>query len=249
MSYDCEYDRSASPDEKQRCTPPVIEQRTPVVEEDKCTEDTWECGDWGECSQDGVQTRDCRMSYDCEYTRSTSPETTQRCTPKCTEDIWECGDWSECSQDGVQTRDCRMSYDCEYDRSASPDEKQSCTPPRIVLYPDLSIISMAANTDITAGDSVSFYGAIENKGTGDAAASTAYIYIDGKAIGRVDVASMVAGGQSRWSAPSVWTATAGAHTYQVCLDGPNTLAESDETNNCVSGRMSVAEATTTRIGR
>lgn len=46
-----------------------------------CTEDTWKCYDWSECSSSGSQTRTCYKTFDCSVISTPSPKTTQSCTP------------------------------------------------------------------------------------------------------------------------------------------------------------------------
>lgn len=236
MSYDCEYVRSATPTQTQSCTP-------------RCTEDTWECGDWSECSESGTQDRTCRLSSDCEYVSDPSPDTRQSCTPRCAEDTWDCTDWSDCSERGEQTRTCRLSDDCEYDRSVAPDEAQSCTPREtepeevVTRNPDLTVTSLTYDpVSITDGDSVTFYATINNQAEGDASASTAYLYVDGRVQGSLSTRTIVSGANQSLTWSSVWTATVGDHTVQVCADALDVLDETDETNNCSSVRITVAEA-------
>ena len=237
MSYDCPTARTATPTQTQSCTP-------------TCTEDTWECGDWSDCSESGTQDRTCRMSDDCRYASTPSPDTRQSCAPTCTEDTWECEDWSDCSDSGEQTRTCRMSYDCENDRSATPDQTQSCTPrepdpepEEVTRNPDLTITSLTYDpASVTDGDSVTFYATIYNQAEGDAGASTAYLYIDGRLQGSLSTRTIVSGASQSLTWSSVWPATAGDYTAQVCSDALDVIVETDETNNCSSVRITVAEA-------
>ncbi len=98
------------------------------LEPEACTEDTWECGDWDTCSIEGIETRSCSLTDDCDLVESEEPETTQSCTPACTEDTWECGDWDTCSIDGIETRSCSLIDDCDLVESEEPETTQSCTP-------------------------------------------------------------------------------------------------------------------------
>lgn len=47
--------------------------------ETKCTQDTWQCGSWGTCSPQGIQTRDCSKTFDCSSIETSSPATSQYC--------------------------------------------------------------------------------------------------------------------------------------------------------------------------
>jgi len=190
------------------------------------------------------------MSDDCRYASTPSPDTRQSCAPTCTEDTWECEDWSDCSDSGEQTRTCRMSYDCENDRSATPDQTQSCTPrepdpepEEVTRNPDLTITSLTYDpASVTDGDSVTFYATIYNQAEGDAGASTAYLYIDGRLQGSLSTRTIVSGASQSLTWSSVWPATAGDYTAQVCSDALDVIVETDETNNCSSVRITVAEA-------
>lgn len=236
LSDDCRYVDTPSPDTRQSCTM-------------RCTEDTWTCGDWSECSESGTQDRTCRLSDDCRYAITPSPDTRQSCTPTCTEDIWDCDGWSDCSESGEQTRTCRMSYDCENDRSATPDETQRCIPSESDLEPgeitrnsDLTITSLTYDpTSITDGDSVTFYATVYNQAEGDASASTAYLYIDGRLQGSLSTRTIVSRASQSLTWTSIWPATAGDYTAQVCADTLDVLVETDETNNCSTVRIIVAE--------
>lgn len=46
-----------------------------------CTEDTWTCGEWGECSSEGKQTRTCTITFDCSNLDTPQPAREQTCTP------------------------------------------------------------------------------------------------------------------------------------------------------------------------
>lgn len=230
MSYDCPDARTATPAQTQSCTP-------------RCTEDTWDCGDWSACSTDGSQNRTCRMSYDCPDARTATPTQTQSCTPRCTADTWDCGNWSDCSEVGEQTRSCRLSNDCQYVDSTSPEQSQRCTPVVVTRYPDLTVSSVTYDpASITDGDSVTFYARINNQGEGGADASTAYLYIDGRVQGSLSVRTLVSGSTQSLTWSSIWPAIVGDHTYQVCVDAGGVLTETNENNNCTSGRLTVAEA-------
>jgi hypothetical protein len=64
----------------------VVEEEEEAVVEEVCDEDTWECGDWSECSAEGSQTRSCRMTNDCSEVSDRSPDTQQSCTPPVVEE-------------------------------------------------------------------------------------------------------------------------------------------------------------------
>ena len=110
------------------------------TEVQECTEDTWECNDWSECSSSGIQTRTCEITNDCVVVETESPNVTQSCTPpsspgdtssdisSCTADIWTCTDWGSCSLNGIKTRTCEMTVNCSLVNTPSPDTSLSCTP-------------------------------------------------------------------------------------------------------------------------
>lgn len=93
-----------------------------------CTQDTWICSGWTECSADGTQKRTCSISFDCPGADSPRPTDTQTCKPPCTEDVWKCDDWSACSSDGKQTRVCALIEDCSKVSNASPISARECEP-------------------------------------------------------------------------------------------------------------------------
>lgn len=94
--------------------------------EEVCSEDIWTCSAWSTCDVDGSQTRSCTLADDCEYASTSSPSTSQPCTPTCTEDAWTCSDWSDCSADNLETRTCVLSNDCALVDDPSPATDQSC---------------------------------------------------------------------------------------------------------------------------
>jgi len=44
-----------------------------------CSADTWQCGDWGTCSPQGIQARSCNKTFDCPSVETASPATSQYC--------------------------------------------------------------------------------------------------------------------------------------------------------------------------
>jgi hypothetical protein len=80
-------------------------ERTCIIA-DTCTEDKWVCDEkWGECLN-GIQKRNCHLSYDCENVITPNPyKTEQACTsiPKITYCKYTYSDWDECSN-GKQYR-------------------------------------------------------------------------------------------------------------------------------------------------
>jgi len=90
-----------------------------------CTEDIYSCSNWGQCSIDGQQTKNCTRILDCSWLDTPSPSTTQSCIPECTADSWQCSDWNTCELNGIQTRTCAKKYNCEGGVS-SPVASQSC---------------------------------------------------------------------------------------------------------------------------
>ncbi len=45
----------------------------------RCTEDIWNCTDWGPCTGAGTQTRECVMSFNCPDVVTPSPPTSRSC--------------------------------------------------------------------------------------------------------------------------------------------------------------------------
>ena len=62
----------------------MIENEKPETEKScehtpSCFQDTWQCGSWGACSPQGIQTRSCNKTYDCPSAETASPATSQYC--------------------------------------------------------------------------------------------------------------------------------------------------------------------------
>lgn len=91
----------------------------------RCERDTWLCTDWSECSDIGLQTRSCSLSFDCQYTDDPKDAETRNCTPPCKEDIWECGDWGECVN-GKKERTCSLITDCLTAVTPQPENQSEC---------------------------------------------------------------------------------------------------------------------------
>lgn len=94
-----------------------------------CTQDTWTCTDWGFCSIDGEQRRECTKTFDCPSTDTPpAPPGVQRCSPTCVKDDWNCTAWSVCGADRRQRRTCSLAFDCPVTNSpGKPVEEQVCT--------------------------------------------------------------------------------------------------------------------------
>jgi len=72
---------------------------------------------------------------------------------------------------------------------------------------------------------------IENIGNGSAPASTTYLYVDGGSAIAADSTATLAPGASRWDSFAGYSFN-GTHLFRVCADGPNSISETIETNNC-----------------
>lgn len=97
-----------------------------------CLEDKWSCNDWNACSASGTQTRSCTKSFDCPTAETSSPATSQNCTPPqsaCSTDTWTCGRWDVCSLSGIQNRSCAKTFDCPSAETAPPTISQYCESP------------------------------------------------------------------------------------------------------------------------
>lgn len=98
-----------------------------------CTQDKWDCSEWGECLAGGKKMRTCTKTFDCPSIEIVSPVTIQSCVyvppyspPACSADTWQCGNWGTCSPQGIQTRSCNKTYDCPSVETASPTTSQYC---------------------------------------------------------------------------------------------------------------------------
>ena len=124
--------RSVTSSSPNSCTggSPVFSQSctyTPPVP--SCTVADWSCANWGTCSQNSSQTRNCSKVSDCQGGVS-SPATSQSCTyvapvPSCTS--FNYSSWSQCTPDGKQTRDITSKYPYNCEGGESPKINQSCT--------------------------------------------------------------------------------------------------------------------------
>ena len=117
-------------------TPPTISPfqnpQPALTPAPSCTQDTWSCFDWLECSTSSSQTRTCNKTFECPLADTPPPSTSQSCTPpapSCQADIWSCSDWNSCSTSGNQTRSCTKTFDCSSVMTPTPSTSQSCTPP------------------------------------------------------------------------------------------------------------------------
>ena len=119
-----------------------------------------------------------------------------------------------------------------YDKVEELDEGNNCMTnvwqcPVPVRKPDLVIKDIKLSRE---GDYCYVDYLISNTGTVSASASTTYLYVDGKKVAS-DSTSALASGASRWERFTAYRTT-GAHTYEVCADGPNAISETNEANNC-----------------
>ncbi|MDD2646475.1 MAG: trypsin-like peptidase domain-containing protein [Patescibacteria group bacterium] len=115
-------------------TGPAVETTQSCNYVPPCTSDTWSCGDWSTCASYGSQSRTCSKTFDCPTAYTSSPSTSQSCTPPrqestCNADTWSCGNWGACSPQGIQTRSCNKVFDCSSAETASPATSQYCVAP------------------------------------------------------------------------------------------------------------------------
>lgn len=89
-----------------------------------CSENNWNCGDWGACSTYGKQTRTCNKTSNCDG--GPSPATTQSCTYASTCILFYYSSWSECASDGKQTRSITSKYPANCEGGELPKLTQSC---------------------------------------------------------------------------------------------------------------------------
>ncbi len=80
------------------------------INEEVCLED-WECEEWEDCTEKGMQTRECNDLNECEATEN-KPKVSRECEYVCIED-WECGEWEDCTKEGIQSRECNDLNECE----------------------------------------------------------------------------------------------------------------------------------------
>lgn len=83
-TFDCRAAETPAPLTSQSCTPqkkivPETPRQTPDIPKQSCNEDRWECGQWNQCSLDGIQRRKCTRIFDCPSVESDVPDTAQSC--------------------------------------------------------------------------------------------------------------------------------------------------------------------------
>lgn len=92
-----------------------------------CTQDTWSCSNWSECSLSGNQIRSCNKDFECSLVITPSPNTSQTClyTPLIC-NSFDYSDWSSCSSSENQTRSV-ISSSPNNCTGGNPVLSQSCT--------------------------------------------------------------------------------------------------------------------------
>jgi len=135
----------------------------------------------------------------------------------------------------------------------------TCSPSGIPsAQPDLLVQSITiAPSNPTPGASVTFTGFMGNEGPGAASFFFAGLRIDVDSNGTWDVlaeqleieslpariSGNIIGFEGTWV--DYWTATAGTHTIEVCIDPGASVAEPDEANNCSTLTLVVPGSSTT----
>ena len=96
------------------------------------------------------------------------------------------------------------------------------------------------------GDVVDFSGGAENQGSANAGAFQIRLRVDVDNNGSWDlnpanqvVGSLLIGAAIGVTWNDIWTATAGIHAMEICVDPLNSVAEKDETNNCLTQTFTV----------
>lgn len=135
------------------------------------------------------------------------------------------------------------------------DEENNCFSsklgvPKTAILPDY----------ISKSPSMTWTGLEESPGSGDTLSFSAKVYNQGNVIGagssytrlKIDIGndgswdiiakdsivdSLSAGGSEKELFKYVWAATPGTHKYEICADATSYIAESNETNNCISMRF------------
>lgn len=105
---------------------------------------------------------------------------------------------------------------------------------------------------ISYGQSVSFFGAVNNSGSLSLPASSVSntrlrLDIDNngtwdQTFGINQTNGLAAGTNEVENWNNVWTALVGTHAFEICADINGAINESDEANNCATGTFTVAEA-------
>jgi parallel beta-helix repeat protein len=136
---------------------------------------------------------------------------------------FECYTWPECQT--IEVKVCADNYDVikESDENNNYlENKCECAP---LKKQDLEI------TDISHRDNRITY-KIKNQGNAAAGSSTTYLYVDDSYKASDFIGSIPPGGTLSRSFECTYTCTPPSDTIKVCADATNSVAESNEANNC-----------------
>jgi len=89
------------------------------------------------------------------------------------------------------------------------------------------------------GENVSFSSYIRNKESPRTLTSYAHLKVDGKLVAKRRISGLESGEREKAEWKTIWKATVGDHSYEVCADSNGDVFETNENNNCVLGTMSV----------
>ena len=107
-------------------------------------------------------------------------------------------------------------------------------------------VSWAPQSDISAGQQVTFTAGISNLSSGFTASVYVDFQIDGVSVatGIIDTSDELFASEETREASATWIAEGGEHTLTVVADSIQEIPESDEANNTLSANLTIAADTT-----
>lgn len=91
-------------------------------------------------------------------------------------------------------------------------------------------LSISPSSNAYQNQPITFTAVVKNQGTAASTSSFTRFQID--SLAPTDISTSALAANATQTLSSTWTATPGSHTITVCADISNTLAESNEANNC-----------------
>lgn len=118
------------------------------------------------------------------------------------------------------------------------DDDDSPTPPQ--ARPDLAVLAITFNpASPTTNDAVTASVTVKNNGDASSSGCAVAVQVDGTtSCGAVQVGGL-SSGQMQTVSCDLGLLTAGGRSVQACVDAGSTVAESDETNNCLTQTVTV----------
>lgn len=155
--------------------------------------------------------------------------------------LWSKGSWTQ--SPGVHTLGACADSEKIIQESL---EKNNCETLEFMVpgkadNADLVVSAMRFSpTAPAANQSVSFYADTKNTGPREAATPSFGLWVDATRLSNLKSTNLAAGEERAMEWKTIWRATAGNHTYKICADSREEIAEKDEENNCKEGAFTVS---------